>query len=183
MMHMGTILLNQRNDLVRRALQLEGTHILWLDSDMRFHRNLLVDLLEHNEAIVGCNYVTRRHPIRPVSVRRGPEGREDLYTTPEDKGLVEVEYTGSGVMLVDLDVYRNMQEPWYNFWFNEKAKAFVGEDVYFCLTARELGLKVLIDQAASQGIRHIGEQEYDHASSVNIRDDILEVAKQELVKA
>jgi len=180
LVHQGTILLNQRNELVQRALEFEATHILWLDSDMRFPKDLLVRLLERKEPIVAANYVTRKHPLKPVSVALEAGQRQPLYTTPADKGLVEVEYTGLGAMLVDADVFRQLPQPWFNFWYNEQASAFVGEDAYFCFCAREAGLKVYIDQDVSQGVKHVGEIEYDHSDAVDVREKILAVAMAEV---
>jgi len=178
--HQGSILLNQRNDLVKRALEFEATHILWLDSDMRFPKDLLVRLLERNEPVVAANYVTRQHPLRPIAVALEAGQRQPLYTTPADTGLVEVEHTGLGVMLVDADVFRQLAQPWFNFWYNEKAEGFVGEDAYFCFCAREAGLKVYVDQDVSQHVKHVGEIEYDHSDAVDVREKILQVAMAEV---
>lgn len=176
LVHQGSILLNQRNDLVKRALEFDVTHILWLDSDMRFPKDLLVQLLERGEPIVAANYVTRQHPLRPVAVELKDGQRQSLYTTPATVGLVEVEHTGLGVMLVDADVYRQLAQPWFAFWHNEKAAAFVGEDAYFCFCAREAGLKVYVDQSVSQQVKHVGEIEYDHSDAVDVRDKLVQAA-------
>ena len=44
------------------ALAVDATHILWLDSDMRFPADTLGRLLARNRDIVGANYCARRFP-------------------------------------------------------------------------------------------------------------------------
>lgn len=179
-LHQGSILLNQRQDLVKRALESEATHILWLDSDMRFPKDALVRLLAHTEPIVAANYPTRKHPIRPVAVSKVAGQREPVYTPADASGLVEVEHVGMGVMLVDSDVYRQLAQPWFAFWYNEKAESHVGEDVYFCFCAREAGLKILVDQDVSKQVKHVGTIEYDASDAIDVQKKIIDVAMAEL---
>jgi hypothetical protein len=152
----GTILPQQRATLVGLATRWTATHVLWLDADMRFPPDTLTRLLAHEQPIVAANYITRRAPYRPVA-----EHREQgvLFTPPEATGLVEVTYSGMGVMLVDTDVFRTVPTPWFSLGWSPKSESYAGEDVYFCRKATEHGFPVLIDQDLSQHVKHVGEIE------------------------
>lgn len=166
----GSIIHTARRDLVRMALAGDCTHILFLDSDMRFPRNTLVRLLSHGVPIVGANYPTRRHPPKPVTFRSDKTDKERVYTELDSTGLEEVDSTGFGVMLIDMDVFRNLPEPWFSFEWRTP-QHMVGEDVYFARKARaELGIPTLIDHDLSKLVKHIGSFEYSMTDALVARD-------------
>lgn len=179
-LHQGSILLNQRQDLVKKALEAEATHILWLDSDMRFPKDTLVRLLTHSAPVVAANYTTRKHPLRPVAVANVAGQREALYTPEDATGLAEAEYTGMGVMLVNTDVFRQLPQPWFAFWYNEKTGTYAGEDTFFCFCAREAGIRIQIDQDLSKQVKHVGTIEYDTSDAIDVQKKIIDVAMAEL---
>jgi len=153
------------------ALKHDYNFILFLDSDMRFPRNTLLRLLARNEVIVGANYSTRANPVKPVTFRddEDPDGR--VYTEADSVGLEEVASVGFGCVLIDLDVFRALSRPWFNFEWDPKARNFTGEDVFFCRRARkELGQKVFIDHDLSHEIKHVGEWEYTLEHARELRD-------------
>lgn len=153
----GTYVHQQRATLVALAQQWTATHVLWLDSDMRFPADTLTRLLAHKVPIVAANYTTRRAPYRPVA-----EHREQgvLFTPPEATGTVEVTHCGMGVMLVDTEVTRAMPTPWFAIGYNAKQDLYAGEDVYFCRKAVEHGFPIVVDQDLSQHVKHVGEMEF-----------------------
>lgn len=164
----GTIIPEQRATLAKAAMEAGATHLLWIDSDMRFPKDSLQRLLDHNESIVGTNYSTRRPPYSPTSETK--DGY--LYESPELDGLAEVTHCGMGLMLVDVEVMKKMGQPYFALGFNPTDKRYVGEDFFFCKKARDNGFKVYVDQTLSREVRHIGEVEfrYEHAnlSRVNL---------------
>lgn len=166
----GSIIHTARRDLVRMALGGDCTHILFLDSDMRFPRNTLVRLLAHGVPVVGANYPTRRHPPKPVTFRSDKTDKERVYTELDSTGLEEVDSTGFGVMLIDMDVFRNMSEPWFSFEWRTP-QHMIGEDVFFSRKARaELGVQTLIDHDLSLRVKHIGTFEYAMTDALVARD-------------
>lgn len=158
----GTIIPQQRATLVQHATTYGASHVLWLDSDMRFPCDTAARLLAHGEPIVAANYSTRRAPILPTAEHRE---HGSLFTTPESEGLVEVSHVGMGVMLVEMRVYSTIKEPWFALGFNPVDKQYVGEDFFFLRRARESGFVTLIDQELSKEVRHVGEMEWrpEHA--------------------
>lgn len=167
----GTIIHKSREELVFAALEHGMTHILFLDSDMRFPRNALVHLLARDGYIVGTNYTTRRMPCRPVTFADDVDASKRVYTEADADGLQEVASIGFGCVLIDLDVFRGLSRPWFACPWDEETRKFIGEDVYFCRKVRqELGLPILIDHGLSQNIAHIGEWEYRHGHALSVRD-------------
>ena len=168
----GTILPEQRHQLVRQALAHDDlTHILWLDSDMRFPKDALIKLLGHGVPIVGANYATRRAPVIPTTTV-GTEG-ELLFSAPEDTDLVDITRMGMGLMLVSAEVYKTIPAPWFAVGYNKTEDAYAGEDVFFCNAAHRAGFDVLVDPSLSREVAHLGEFEYKMHHAEVTRDHWL----------
>jgi hypothetical protein len=159
----GTLLPQQRTNLVKNALEIDATHILWLDSDMRFPIDTLSRLLAHNQRIVAANYTTRRPPITPTAAQAL---NQHVYTTDASTGLEEVVRCGMGCMLTEVDVFRTMDAPWFALGYIPQLNDFVGEDVFFCQKAKFLGIPTLIDHDLSKTTAHLGEFPYQHAHAM-----------------
>jgi ABC-type polar amino acid transport system ATPase subunit len=63
----GTLIADQREKLAMMALKHKADYMLFLDSDMRFPKNIANRLITHDKDIVACNYSTRRLPAKPVA--------------------------------------------------------------------------------------------------------------------
>lgn len=163
----GTIIPQQRATLVHSAREAQATHILWVDSDMRFPPDTLIRLLEHGQPIVAANYPTRRAPILPTA-----EHRElgYLFTPADASGLAEVTHCGMGLMLTAMQVFDATPEPWFIVGYNRRDREYSGEDFFFCSQAKQAGFPTLIDQALSVPVRHTGQMEYTNAHAVLTRD-------------
>lgn len=168
----GTILPKQRDELVFMALEADYTHMLFLDSDMRFPRNTLLHLLARDGYVVGANYTTRRYPVRPVTFANDEDASQRVYTEEGAEGVQEVASVGLGCVLIDLDVFRALPRPWFLTPFDEATRKYIGEDVYFSRRVRStLGLPILIDHGLSEQISHVGEWEYRHSHARSLRDE------------
>lgn len=157
-----------RNALAREALAYEDdkgkfTHFLWLDSDHIFNPDLLCQLARHNVDIVGALYYHRSGPPLPVAYVRSGDCREDsllvhpLLEIPP--ALVEVSAIGFGAVLMRREIFEKVPEPWFTIDWRG------GEDIAFCLKAREYGFKVHLDGAYTIGHigspRVVGKEDYE----------------------
>lgn len=157
----GTLLVDQRNQLVQEALAEGATHILWIDSDMRFPKEVIQRLLERDLDIVAANCSRRRHPASFIALQADDErGIYNVQTLPESTGVEEVVAVGFGVMMVKAQVFRDMPQPWHKLIWNTKDEKFVGEDMAWCHGARDAGYKVHIDHDLSKDIYHTGMHEF-----------------------
>lgn len=152
----GSLIPQQREDLVLEVLRGEFTHILWLDTDMRFPPDTLLRMLEREKRIVAANYVQRRKPFRPVTYPSFATPDVRLFTEVSDSGLVAVDAVGFGCVLTVVDVFKKLPEPWFAAAWVSETQEFVSEDVYFCRRAREAGEQIWIDHDLSQQVYHIG---------------------------
>ena len=152
-MVMGSEIASQRQQLATVALETDCTHILWLDSDMKFSSDVLEKLLSANKDIVACNYSTRVPPYLPVAFTSDID--MDMRLT-EKTGIHTVCAVGLGCMLVKRKVFDQMALPYFGVSWNEDYTGLVGEDLFFCQKARGLGFNINIDCDLSQEISHIG---------------------------
>lgn len=174
----GTYIASARQDFAFEAIRQEVDYVLWLDSDMRFPRDVFYRLLLHGKELVGVNYSTRGVPPKFVAIKTIGDkvGKKPMRcpTRPQpadgseggSRGLEEVEAIGFGVTLMRTSVLHRLHDPtgekgpWFmNSWIPE-TKRRIGEDVYFCRLVRESGGKVYVDHDLSQDIQHIGQFEY-----------------------
>jgi len=148
----GTYLSNLRTILVKTSLANHASHILFIDSDMRFPPETLSMLLKHDLDIVGANCVQRTQ--KQFTARRDGQ----FVSSIDKKGIERVDTLGFGVTLIKAEVFRKMQEPWFHTPFD--GEKHVGEDVYFSTMAGEAGFEIYIDHDLSQKIRHCGIVEF-----------------------
>jgi hypothetical protein len=157
----GTYLPRARATLANEAVAQGCSHILWLDSDMRFPKDTLLRLLEHGQAVVAANYPTRQPPFLPTAM---DNDYQPVYT---GEGLAEVRACGMGVMLTSCEVFHKIGKPYFALGYNKKSDDYVGEDVFFCEAVRKAGLRVQVDWALSAEVAHCGAYTFDmrHATA------------------
>jgi hypothetical protein len=63
----GTLIFDQRNQLVKTSLAAKCDCIVFIDADMRFPKDTITQLLKHNKDIIGVNANTRSEPVMPTS--------------------------------------------------------------------------------------------------------------------
>ena len=159
----GTLIANQRAELSIDAMREDCTHILFIDSDMRFPQDMIGRLLKHDLDIVATNCARRRMPTGPTAQLYKENGeRELVWTMPESTGLQEVGSVGMGVMLIKANVFEALAEPWFETPWRVDKRGYIGEDVYFCQKAAAAGFKIWIDHDVSKEIGHIGTFEFKH---------------------
>lgn len=155
----GTYVHDAREQLAREAIAAMVSHVLWVDSDMRFPRDALIRLLAHNVAMVGINYTTRVSPPLFLAKRNGSR----VKTLRSSRGIEEVEGLGFGMVLMRSDVLTQTlaqgQPLFRHDWVPERGQ-FVGEDYSFCTRARAAGFPIYIDHELSKECAHIGSWEY-----------------------
>jgi hypothetical protein len=141
----GSILHANREELVKTAIKLKCTHLLFLDSDMYFEKDAILRLIRRKKDIIGANAHRRKLPIEAT-----------VLNPKKSKGLTKCEAVGAGFMLINLKVFRDMEEPWF-FWKFD-GTITTGEDHWFCERAREVGYEIWCDLDIPIG--HIGDYKY-----------------------
>jgi hypothetical protein len=159
----GTLIFDQRNSLVESGLSAKADYLLFIDADMRFPKDTLKILLSHNKEIIGVNATTRAEPVSPTA--RNIQIHEDgavtflpVYSNAKE-GIEVVDGIGCGIMLIKASVFDKLEKPY--FYFEQlKNNKLLGEDIYFCIKARDSGIDTWVDHDLSKGIKHIGQYVY-----------------------
>lgn len=159
----GTLIFDQRNNLVKTALDIKADYLLFVDADMRFPKDTLQILMAHDKDIIGVNATTRSEPVKPTA--KNMHINEDnsidwmpIYSNAKT-GIEMADGIGCGVMLIKRKVIEGMEEPY--FYFEQlPGNKILGEDIYFCVKAKDAGFDTWVDHDLSKHIKHIGQYVY-----------------------
>lgn len=144
-----------RNRLVKRALDSGADYVLFVDSDMSFPPDALERLLADDRDIVGAVYVQRAEPYSPVMC---PLDNAPIkgFVPP----LLEVSRLGCGLMLISRRVFGDSVDPWLEPWFmfgyDKNSGTIISEDYYFCDRARKRDFSIWADIELSTMVTHWG---------------------------
>lgn len=132
----GCYIQQNRNVIVKQAIDAGCSHLLFVDSDMMFDHDAIARLIAHDVDIVGIKANKKIFPVTSL--------------VPEDiKELSEVPFVGTGFMLINLEVFKKIEAPYFHL--NEESDS---DDLYFCKKAIKAGFKVHCDPTIRIG--HIG---------------------------
>jgi hypothetical protein len=145
-----------RNELVRAAMALRSihdgksfTHFMWLDADHIFDRDLICHLARHfhdgNIDMVSALYFGRCPPHLPVAyvqdTNENPYTHYPLVEVPNC--LCEVDSVGFGAVMTKREIFETMEDPWFHM--TGRGGEHVGEDMSFCVHAKQAGFRVFLD--------------------------------------
>lgn len=146
-----------RTYLVNEALKRGGDYLLFVDSDIAFPEDALDKLISHKKDIVCGRYHMRKFPLEWV--HKPVEGGEESETE-----LFEAKYAGTGFMLIDLSIFKEewqkdgKKQPWFAFGRDSQGALALGEDAWFCFSARDMGFSTWIDPTIK--VAHLGTYMY-----------------------
>lgn len=152
----GCYVEDNRNGCVEYAMNMEKaggfefTHLLWIDTDMKFPGDALVRLLSHGKDIVGANYRQRTVPYNFVAVYE--DGTDNHILEP---GLHRMRQMPTGLLLTKFEIYRRMGYPWFPAGLRHQAR----DDIAFCRKAVEMGYEIWCDHDLTKQVWHIDTQE------------------------
>lgn len=143
-----------RNNIATVAKENGFTHVLMLDSDMKFDFDLPYKLLLHDKECIAplmkiryadenkfFNYAHFYYEDNKVNMCR--------ITLPFN-GIVEDKriFSGTGCLLFKTSILDKIEFPYFNFvikYFDEHAKKVIGEDAYFGIQLVKNGVTTCID--------------------------------------
>lgn len=152
----GIYIGNLRQIAVRIAQQVRASHILFIDSDMRFPEDTLDRLLQRSYDIAeditrdvfAANYVQRTAP-QWWTARKNGQWLSSVGRT----GCEQVDAIGFGCALIRMNVFDRIQRPWFDTPYD--GENHIGEDLSFCSKALS-DWEIWIDHDLSQQVRHQG---------------------------
>lgn len=164
----GSLVYVAREDLTKAAIESGADYVLWLDSDMVFPAETLIDMIRDDVDIVSGLCFRRKTPYTPTiykKIRIGiTENEVEEYNDyPYDK-LFNVEGVGGACLLVKTKVLKECIDNFNACWLPLKC---FGEDISFCIRARKLGYTVYCDSRIKIG--HIGKAIVDEETWKGIK--------------
>jgi len=127
-----------REQAAKYLLESGCDSLLFIDSDMVVPMDLVPRLIEADKDIVSGLAFKRVPGYEPCIFKKcDREGTEFYLDYP--KGLIEVQGVGMACTLIKRKVFETVPKPWF---FPEPN---IGEDLAFCIRAKEQGFKIYCD--------------------------------------
>lgn len=153
--HEGSLVYLARELLSVYAIDHQYDYVLWLDSDMVFMPDLLEKLMEDDKDIVAGMFFQRRPPCWPaiwkeLTVGEAGERSDTRYLDYPENELFEVEACGMAAVLMKTEVLQNVYDTYHRMF--EPISGY-GEDLSFCIRAKNCGYKIWCDSRIEVGHR------------------------------
>ncbi len=169
----GQLIDDARNGLAETFLATSTEWIFWMDSDMTFPKETLVELFktaeEKNAKMVTGVYYQRKGNNFPVLWSRGDQtehvgisGMENsrakenkyvgafMFPSPNKQEAFKAHAAGFGCVLVHRSVFEVLNRPWFKF-----IPGICSEDFYFFVEAQDAGFELWVNPKPDLG--HIGD--------------------------
>lgn len=171
---------SNRNYILNEFLQIPDlTHILWLDVDQIYPRDIIKKLVEADKDVIGSVYFKRNSPHDPVVYIKNtktdlPYTAVDLSGNP--KKPLEVDGIGFGGMMVKREVYEALgDDKWAtygaNFHIPTAKTEKLSHDLQFCKTLQEHGYKIWVhNDVYAYHISKIAVGVEDYHKAMNLDD-------------
>lgn len=147
------------------CLKWGASHILILGGDQTYpEQNMIRQMLKWMEVnnldewilrkkVINCLVPIRGHrpgqntrPFQPIGQRLDPETAEPVQVTRDDPPLVKAYVVGTGVMLFEAEVLRDMSKPWFADHHHKETNSVDRmQDVEFVNKLNEMGCQVWLD--------------------------------------
>jgi hypothetical protein len=155
----GTYIHQLRSAILNEAREKKADYLMFVDSDVTFPSDGIQKLLDLNKDIIGGAYNMKSLPKMTTIKIAGTDGKK--YSAIENFVMPNEPFKcaaiPTGFMLIKLDAIKDLVNP-FNYGYREKDGEFIGEDVYFCEKAQEIGLDIWCDPTIP--ISHIGDYAY-----------------------
>lgn len=155
-----------RNEMTASFLRTSHSHQMWLDADIEFDPEHVAKVW-NMEADIGVGvYAMKKSDKQWFACWKNGELVKDL---DQFNGPIEVDYAGTGFMLIRRDVIETLAKcaPSYEgpdgrvpalYMTPIHDDGFESEDYHFCRIAREAGFKIMMEPTVRLG--HIGQFRY-----------------------
>lgn len=139
-----------RNLMIRHFLDNKFTHLLFIDDDVAFKSDLLMNLLNHDLDIITGLYVMRAYPHQPIIFDSTKvEGQYPYHFLQDhETGLIEIQNCGLGACLIKRKVFESFSSEEYpiiRLGECESEKDHWCDDIGFFIRVRAKGFKLFCD--------------------------------------
>lgn len=179
-----SLITRARNTLVSYFLRSDCTHLMFIDADIEFHAEDVIEMLTRNK-----DFVVGAYPHKSLIKIDGYSDQACFNysinmkkeTVSVENSLMEIEYGATGFMMLKRNVLTTMIEKYADLKYvndvavNEElgkeyyalfdciidpdSKRYLSEDFTFCKRWRDIGGKIYLDLCVN--LTHIGVKKYD----------------------
>lgn len=160
-----------RNNIAKLALAIGADYVLMVDSDVTLPHKALVNLISHDVDVCSGFYMHRDSSTNAVSERTSicklekPDGgyyfgypTESQWTIAElrekreaGEHLIEIHGGGMGCILIRTSVFNEVPYPWFDWVDYGQGIGMLSEDLFFCESCRNEGIKLYADTRVACG--------------------------------
>lgn len=147
----GIYIANVQNTLVRQFLQTDSEYFWLLNDDQMYGTDILLRLLKHDKDLIVPLCLLKDKPHFPLIYRKHPDNRPRHYKhirlEKGMQGLIEIEASGGGGLLVKRKVFEAIDDPWFDTPMTKGEKGWMQqtEDFYFWDKVNAAGFKGYCD--------------------------------------
>jgi hypothetical protein len=118
-----------RNDVIARFLEGDGTHLMWIDTDMTFEMDAVAQLLgtmkkTGADMVGGLGFIWNREPkvMTPCAYKLSPDKKWDVLWDYEEGAVIEVDATGAGFVLIKLAFFYRAKQLGFKLIYDTNVK-------------------------------------------------------------
>lgn len=152
----GTLIVNQRYELVKSAQEWEATHVMFIDSDMEFEPFHVINLLDFDEDIVGAAYSKRVAPFITTAWTEIDAWDTHIRCDEQTDSHIKVAAMGLGFCLIKTPVFKKIKQPWFEIGYYDGH--YTGEDIEFFRKC--ISTDIWLDVQTTCELGHLGTKSY-----------------------
>ena len=153
----SSMLVASRQKLLAKAMAAGCTHMLFLDADMTFPKDLAIRMLLRQKPVLAVNCVRRSFPTDQIAI--GLDGNP--LDSRGKVGVQKVQHSGLAVMMLERGVIEKLHVPLFMMEWIPDLNDFCGEDVYFCAKIQaEAKEDIWVDHDLSAVVGHVGRVKF-----------------------
>ncbi len=145
----------ERHNVAMNEALYNYDRILFMDTDQYYPPDYFTRMLAHNEPLVSALNTSRYYPYESTTYKL--TRMEEKYgidvpvfeavKPPPDKRVFECDITGTGSLMVDVEVLDKIERPYFKDVFDpEGCLRLIPDDFYFGWLLYKAGIKVTVDQ-------------------------------------
>jgi hypothetical protein len=162
----GTLVADQRHELVKSAIAWGATHVMFIDSDIEFNTTHVLNLLEFDEDIVGAGYSKRVEPF--ITTAWTEIDNWDTWINPlkQTDSHIKIQAMGLGFCLIKTSVFDKVSKPWFQLGYSNDQ--YTGEDIEFFRKCNNEKIDIWLDVQTTCELGHIGTKTYKVLGGIEV---------------
>lgn len=164
----GTLIANQRHELVLAAKEWGATHVMFIDSDIEFSPDNVISLIEFNELIVGAAYSKRVPPFITTAWHKIYDWNTHIDIANQTDSHIQVECMALGFCLINVNVFEKLELPWFILGYDKTVNQYTGEDIEFFRQCNDANIPIWLDVATTCKLGHLGTQSFKVSGGIEV---------------